>query len=142
MHNSGTVEFRSTLREACPPLPGEQTKSWLYRLARQLGIDAARADSIYYDPRCKVSADEVERINRALSAHITKIRHRADQLHAQQEEISHATRAELQDLLSQALELLNRSDACGNRPHVAVPRNRTNGGRGASTERSASNATA
>jgi hypothetical protein len=107
----GSVEFRSILREACPPVPGEQMKHWLYRLGNVLGIGAARAESIYYHPKCRLSPAEADRVNAALARHIQAIRHEADILEARQGAFQHETAQQLHALLSEALSLLPQPSA-------------------------------
>lgn len=57
--NSKNVLEKLTIRE-----PGEKRDAWFSRMSRAIGIPASRLKSLYYDPRVKMWASELELIQR------------------------------------------------------------------------------
>lgn len=52
------------LEIAIPRRPGEKRDAWFWRAGNALGIAASRLKSLYYDPRCKMWAQELDKIER------------------------------------------------------------------------------
>ena len=44
--------------EVCPKREGETVSNWHRRVAREFGLSISRVNSLIYDKRCRLSADE------------------------------------------------------------------------------------
>ena len=78
------AEFRFYLEKNFPIRGGEGRKRWFFRLSSAIGIPASRLEKLSYNDKCAIKAEELVRLQRAVSGRITDIQDRANALRERQ----------------------------------------------------------